>query len=133
MEKGKQEAQKPAKDYFVLHRKHQDSAGQEKYGAYKGFYELADARKFAALHLPAVVARNLPLPESEAEEAVDNRRQYVAVGKYSEPRYSMGDFDGYVREFRVKKGSQAELERMADSLHSGGAEKVKAGVELKLL
>lgn len=131
--------QRPEKrHYFVLYEKHSAPEKHKKWGKdsmrYTQLKELTNyeqAMEFAETHMPALLAKRLPLQTGELSLAKDPQKPYVVAGESYYTTCCMGETDTE-RCYDAVRCSADKLEHAAEELSDWG-EKVWRGIELKLV
>jgi hypothetical protein len=105
------------------------------FDGYKTVQQLESAKRFALQHLPALVAKQLPLTETEKTQIKDSEKPYLVVaecqGKYCHFYYD-GSSDP-LTSYDAVRCNESELEKTVEAFaQEENVQKVDVGIELKL-
>jgi len=129
------------KQYFVLWKRDMDAEKFKKTNGrmiYDGITEVGnynDALVLANNSLPSILAKYTPLREKEKDKIRDVKKPYI-VSAFFPYKYSHTCYDGstsYNPTNEVIRSSEKELERVVEQFKTENAEKIRVGIELKVL
>jgi hypothetical protein len=127
--------------YMVLYKRDFEMETRKNYeqkmlfDGYKTLPKLETAIEFAVQHLPALVAKQLPLAETEKNQIKDQDKPYLVVakhyGKYNHFDYG-GDSDP-LTTYDVVRCAESDLEKSVENFgKEEHVQQVTVGIELKL-